>query len=113
MALQHSCKEGVDGVNATHTGVQGAANTSRGADTAQLAQPGASYGTSTAIPATGDCAASACIFKIYKCLSSPPTLFFFLNFPEFNVDLFLNQELTAEVVRKAALTGAGHDSLCD
>lgn len=77
MALQHSCKEGVDGVNATHTGVQGAANTSRGADTAQLAQPGASYGTSTAIPATGDCAASACIFKIYKCLSSPPTLFFF------------------------------------
>lgn len=39
--------------------------------------------------------------------------FFFLNFPEFNVDLFLNQELTAEVVRKAALTGAGHDSLCD
>lgn len=42
-----------------------------------------------------------------------PFFFFFFNFPEFNVDLFLNQELTAEVVRKAALTGAGHDSLCD
>lgn len=50
VALQHSCREGADGVNTTHRGVQRAANTSRGADTAQLAQPGASYGTSTAMP---------------------------------------------------------------
>lgn len=64
--------------------------------------------------ATGDCAASACIFKVYWSASFfPPSLIFFF-FPDFNVDLFLYQELTAEIVRKAALTGAaGHDSLCD
>lgn len=52
------------------------------------------------------------VYLKYTGVPSSPTPFFFLSFPDFNVDLFLNQELTAGVVRKAALTGAGHDSLC-
>lgn len=77
--LQNSCKEGVDGVNATHTGVQRAANTSRGADTAQLAQPGASYGTSTAIPVPLVTVLLLLAYLKYTGvpLFSPPSLIFF------------------------------------
>lgn len=56
---------------------------------------------------TGDCAASACLLKY---TGVPFYSIFFFLFPDFNVDLFLNEELTAEGVRAAAVTGAaGHD----
>lgn len=81
--------------------MQGAANTSRGADTAR-SKP---WDINSKACATGDCAASACLFKY----TGVPFYSSFFLFPDFNVDLFLNDELRAEGVRAAALSGAaGH-----